>query len=67
MYIVQLKNRDRFSWKELPVTKCRFRSLDKAIALHNSIKASPMYTGMDVRIWCVKSDHRVELCEATAP
>jgi hypothetical protein len=61
MYIVQIKNADRFSWKELPMTPCRFRSLGKAIALHNAIKSSPAYIGMEVRIWGVKSDHRVEL------
>lgn len=61
MYIVQIKNPARFSWKELPVTKCRFRSLDKAIALHDSIIKSLTYAGLDVRIWCTASDHRVEL------
>jgi hypothetical protein len=61
MYIVQIKNPDRFSWKELPTTKCRFRALHKAIALHDDIKASAQYAGMDVRIWCEASDHRVEL------
>jgi hypothetical protein len=61
MYIVQIKNPQRHSWKELPETKCRFRALHKAIALHDAVKRSPTYAGMDVRIWCEASDHRVEL------
>lgn len=61
MYIVQIKNPERFSWKELPETRCKFRSLDKAIALHNAIIRSSQYTGLDVRIWCTASDHRVDI------
>ena len=65
MYIVKIKNPERFSWKELPLTKCRFNSLDKAVALYKSIlnSRSP-YAGMDVMIWDTKSDHRVELNES---
>jgi hypothetical protein len=67
MYIVQIKNQSKYSWKELPVTKCRFRDLSKAINLYVSIKASPMYADMDVRIWQTEAEHRVELNEpATA-
>lgn len=61
MYIVQIKNPNRFSWKELPVTQCRFRSLSKSITLHNDIKASAMYAGMDVRVWQTEADSRVDL------
>lgn len=52
MYIVQIKNPKRFTWKELPVMRCKFRSLDKAITLYDKIKISPMYAGMNVRIYC---------------
>lgn len=62
MYIVQVRNPQRFSWKELPATNCKFKEgqLDKAIELHNKIKNSNIYAGMLVRIWSTESDHRVE-------
>ena len=61
MYIVQIKNAQRFSWRKLEATKCEFRSLDRAIDLYRSIQASQMYRGMDVRIWSTQADHRVEV------
>lgn len=60
MYIVQVKNPDRAGWKELPATKCRFRSLDNARSLHDHIISSPTYAGMEVRVWQTEADHRVE-------
>lgn len=63
MYIVKFKNPQRFSWREFTGTKCRFHSLDKAIALYLAVRKSPTYAGMDVMIWDTKSDHRVELNE----
>lgn len=64
MYIVQIKNQNKYSWKELPVTKCRFRDLGKAINLYAAVKTSPMYTDMDVRIWQTEAESRVELNNA---
>ena len=61
MYIVQVKNNQRFSWRQLEATKCEFRSLDKAVDLYRAIQASPQYEGFDVRIWSTQSDHRVEV------
>lgn len=61
MYIVQVKNSQRFSWHKLEATKCEFRSLDKAVELYRAVQASPKYEGMNVRIWSTQSDHRVEV------
>lgn len=63
MYIVQFKNPARFSWKELPSTKCRFRDLGRVINLYAQMKISPLYADMDVRIWQTEAEHRVELNE----
>lgn len=60
MYIVQFKNSMRFSWKELPVTNCKFEDLDEAIKLYRELQNSKNYAGMDLRIWSTESDHRVE-------
>lgn len=61
MYIVQVKNSQRFKWKELPSTNCKFEDLEDAIKLHNEIKTSANYAGMDVRIWSEEADHYVEV------
>lgn len=64
MYIVQINNPQRHSWRKLEATKCEFRSLDKAISLYRSMKESPQYRGLNVRIWSTEADHRVEVEEA---
>lgn len=61
MYIVQINNPQRHSWRKLEATKCDFRSLDKAILLYRRIKGSPQYHGLNVRIWSEEAAHRVEL------
>jgi hypothetical protein len=61
MYIVQINNPERHSWRKLEDTKCEFRSLDKAISLYRFVKASPQYQGLNVRIWHTEADHRVEV------
>lgn len=61
MYIVQINNPQRHSWRKLEATKCEFSSLDKAILLYRSIKESSHYQGLNVRIWSTKADHRVEV------
>lgn len=58
-YIVQIKNPNRFTWHELPITNCRFRSIDKAKKLHDEILTSPMYAGMQVRVWQPAAQDRV--------
>lgn len=61
MYVVQIQNPQRFSWRKLEATKCEFRSLDKAISLYRAIKVAPQYQGLNVRIWSIEAEHRVEL------
>lgn len=62
-YIVQIKNPQRFSWRELEYTNCRFQSLSGALDLYSDIKQSRMYAGIDVRIWQLEADHRVEITD----
>ncbi len=60
-YIVQIKDGRRPSWHEPSGIKCRFRSLEKAISLHDTFKKSALDEREQVRIWCIASDHCVEL------
>lgn len=59
MYIVQIKNPARYTWRTLDGVKCEFRALHKAVALYREIAQSPKYAGMDVRIWQPEAESRV--------
>lgn len=61
MYIVQIKNPQRYSWKTLDGVKCEFRALHKAISLYRQIEQSPKFAGMDVRIWQTEAEDKVHL------
>jgi len=63
MYIVQINNPQRHSWRKLETTPCEFRSLDRAIRLYRTVREAPQYQGLNVRIWSTAADHYVEIDE----